>query len=128
MVEDPRQKPTFMVRVVGAPGVGKTALVEALIDFPHATDDDLARLEFVDADAVPGPRRCDATLWVVRGAPDEDAKTRAAALGAPPQSLFVAVHARDVDREHDDEVREAWGHILDAERVYLTAAPQTGSI
>jgi hypothetical protein len=121
MTSDPRQLPSFVVRLEGDPGVGKTTLAAALADFPHATDDDLARLEFVeDAGA-----RADATVWVVRGAPDE-ARGRAEAVRASA-SLLVAVHARDLDRAFDDAVREAWGLLVGPERVYLTSTPASGS-
>jgi hypothetical protein len=64
----------------------------------------------------------DAALWVVRGRPSEAAMRRLAELGTPANKALVAVHARDLEPETDDEVRAAWGKVLDPARVHLTSA------
>jgi len=118
-MDDPRAKPAFTVKVVGDARVGRSALAAALLDFPLATDDEVARIVVVDDDAK---RTLDAVVWVVRGAPGEDAAARVEALRAEAKSVYVAVHARD-EADGDDEVRDAWGKIVEPSRVYLTATP-----
>lgn len=131
MIADPRAKPAFGVRVVGDAGVGRSALATALLDFPLATDDDLARIAVFDGD-VPDDakaRGLDAVVWVARGAPPDDARARVDALAAEAKHVFVAVHARDLDHDdaRDDALREAWCGVLDPSRVYLTATPAEGT-
>jgi len=99
------------VRLVGAPGVGKSALAAALYEMPLASDEELLRLSFTKEDVT-----SDATVFVVRGDPAEN---------RPPDGAFVAVHARDLvhDADADERVRDAWSKIVAPERVYLTQTP-----
>ncbi len=130
-VADPRSTPAFTVSVIGDAGAGQTALATALLDFPLATDDDLARLAVFDGDAPPdaAKRGLDAIVWIVRGEPDDASSARVEELRAKAKSLFVAVHARDVvnDDTRDDAARAAWEKLLDPSRVYLTATPVDGT-
>lgn len=111
------EPPAFVVRLTGAPGVGKSALAAALLEMPMATDDELTRLAFVEDD-VP----CDARIVVVRGAPAEG-------LVLEPDTL-VAVHARDLghDANDDEAMRDAWSRLASPERVHLTQTPPDGSV
>jgi hypothetical protein len=138
-VPDPRKKSTFVVRIAGEAGVGKTSLARALLDFPMATDEEVARLEIVDADAP--ERDVDAVVLVVRGPPDDAARARMAALQAKTKDVFIAVHARDVARglsarsperkrgvqkrieKEEEKLHEAWGELVPPPRVHLTATP-----
>ena len=136
MLEDPRGAPAFTVKVVSDAAVvhaGRTSLAQALLDFPVATDDDLARLVVYD-DEEPPPdvraRGLDAIVYLVRGAPGESAKARIAELGAEAKVVLVAVHARDLathDEAGDEALLDAWAMITDAANVYLTSTPAEGS-
>lgn len=115
-------KPALTVRVVGAPGAGKSALVLALLEMPLATDAELARISILEGEGM-----ADAVVLAVRGAPTEAERTDVERLSKDAAALFVAVHARDLASD-DDEVREAWGALAGAHCVYLTATPPTGSM
>ena len=165
-IADPRSQAVFTVKVVGDARVGKTSLAAALLDFPAAKDEDLARIQVLDdvdpeagpdvastsPDAVPAakvenepsPSRAstphlDALVVVVRGEPTEASRAHIAELSKTAKALFVAVHARDVEREiaakakgrartkklhaEEDRIHDAWGEIANPARVYLTATP-----
>jgi hypothetical protein len=119
-LDDPRRAAAFVVRVSGEAGVGKTALITSLLDFPVATDEEVARLQLLDAGEEPD-LPTDVALLVVRGSPTDATKQRIAELARTAKTVLVAVHARDPEPEKDDEVRAAWGEALDPARVYLTA-------
>ena len=119
-LDDPRRSAAFVVRLSGEAGVGKTALVTSLLDFPVATDDEVARLQLLESDEEP-QLATDIALLVVRGPPTESAKGRVAELSKGAGRVLVAVQGRDLDAEKDDEVRTAWGEVLDPARVYLTS-------
>lgn len=108
--------PVFTVRLVGAPEIGKTALATALMEMPVATDEELARLAFVEDD-VPS----DAWIYVARGMPTADDEKALADLKSKNAPLFVAVHARDLAKDKDDDIDAAWTKLH--ERVFLTATP-----
>ncbi len=119
-LDDPTKAAAFVVRLVGEPAVGKSALAASLQDFPMATDDEVARLVFLDAEEEPA-RAADLTLLVVRGAPAKGIEARLEALGKASKHVLVAVHARDLEAEKDDVVREAWAARHDPTRVHLTS-------
>ena len=147
MLEDPRRTPAFTVKVVSdahhatdaqdatAVRAGRTSLAQALLDFPVATDDDLARLVVYDDEEPPDDVRArglDAVVYVVRGAPGERAKERVAELAASARAktVLVAVHARDLashDERGDEALLEAWATIVSPSNVYLTSTPTEGS-
>jgi hypothetical protein len=121
-MSDPRAPPTFVVRVTGDPGAGASSLATALLDFPYATDDEVARLRVLDAGEEPEAKP-DVALFVVRGLPGPGARERLAELASTAKSVLVAVHARDLDPASDDSVRAAWGALLEPSRVALTSTP-----
>jgi uncharacterized protein (DUF697 family) len=129
---DPTAKATFVVRLVGESGVGKSALVAALMDVPIATDDELARLRFEEGGQAEDV--ADAVVAVVRGLPDpvsRDALSGAVAAAresrgeaqAKPPALFVAVHACDLSETPEPLLRESWAKVAPEARVYLTSTP-----
>jgi hypothetical protein len=121
-VADPRAKPVFAVKLVGDAHVGRSALAEALMDFPIATDEDIARLAVVEGDTEMSA--LDAIVWVVRGEPDDGARASVDALRAQAKAVYVAVHARDAaDAKKDDDAHAAWAALVGPEHVYLTATP-----
>jgi hypothetical protein len=132
-VPDPRKKAAFAVRVEGAAGAGKTSLARALLDFPMATDEEIARVEILDEGAGDGTggggggaaatREADAVVLVVRGGPDGAAREQLLALGAKTKEVFIAVHACDLVRGEEDTLHEAWSALAPPARVHLTATP-----
>jgi hypothetical protein len=108
--------PVFRVRLIGNEGVGKTSLAAALMEMPVATDAELARIAFVEED-VPS----DAFIYVARGMPSEDDAKAITELKAKSLPLFVAVHARDLSKDKDDDIDAAW--TKHHEMVFLTATP-----
>ena len=52
-LDDLRRAPAFVVRLSGEAGVGKTALLTSLLDFPVATDEEVARLKLLEGDEEP---------------------------------------------------------------------------
>jgi hypothetical protein len=122
-MKDPRTAPTFVVRVTGDAGVGASSLAAALLDFPHATDDEVARLKVLDVGEEPAVA-ADAALLVARGMPSQDAPARIAELATSAKVVLVAVHARDLDvagESGDEALRAAWGERIDPSRVALTS-------
>jgi hypothetical protein len=113
--------------MLGDVAVGKTALATALLQMPLATDEELARITVVDG-TTEGPVSIDATVLVVRGLPTDDGRGRVKALQRDGHPVFVAVHARDVERsaEGDEALREAWSALVPERRVHLTATPPAG--
>lgn len=129
MSSDPRALPEFVVALHGAPGVGRSSLRRAVLDLPAVTEADLARLDVVDvADALQdggaAPASPGVCLLVTRSAPGAAAGEVMAALGSG--EILVAVHARDLDPDGDDAVREAWAAVVGPDRVHLTATPEDG--
>jgi hypothetical protein len=121
-VIDPRAKPEFTVSVHGAGGVGKTSLARALVDFPLASDGELARFNVLDPPAAIGR----VAILVVRGDPTEEARTVLADLFARGVSVLIAAHARDLDPRDDDGVRSPWADVIDPTKVFVTATPEDG--
>lgn len=119
-LDDPRRTAAFVVRVSGAPGVGKTSLVTSLLDFAVATDEEVARLQVLEPGEEP-QLATDAALLVVRGAPGEGSKELVAEAGKDAKTTLVAVHARDLEPDADDEVRAGWSAVVDPSRLYLTS-------
>jgi uncharacterized protein len=109
--------PVFTVRLLGAAGVGKSALATALMEMPVATDEELARLAF--SEDTDGP--ADAWIYVARGLPSDVDIAALEDLKKKDAPLFVAVHARDLAKDKDDDVDLAWTKLH--ERVFLTATP-----
>jgi hypothetical protein len=105
--------PAFRVRVsADAPeGAARAAaLVEALLDFPFATDDDLARLTVTCASTGPSRAdepRADAYVFAVAGAPDT-VKTAALAALPPDGAIFVAFDAGDAPVDEREALEAAW--------------------
>jgi hypothetical protein len=120
---NPEERPTFVVRMVGAPGSGKTSLTQALLEMPVATDEELARLSFVEEAGA----KADAVVLCTRADPTPEELEAAKSAGP---LLFVAVHARDLahDADADEVARKAWGEVTDPQRVYLTATPEGGTV
>ena len=113
-------RPAFVVRVVGGgPGVA-TSLTTALLDFPVATDDEVARLK------VPGPdeeaeRAADAVVLVVSEAPTVDLRARLTEIAGAGPAALVAIHAPGVEGEAAEALRAAWAGELDPSRVRWTS-------
>jgi len=119
---DPRALPVFTVALHGARGAGRSSLRRALLDMPAASASDLARLDLSLAEeAPPAPG---AALLVVRGMPSEEHEETLDTLSAAHPHLLLAVHARDLDPDADDAVREAWSALVPPDHVHLTAAPE----
>jgi hypothetical protein len=123
-LDDPTVTPTFVVRILGEAGVGKSALAAALLNHPIATDEELARLRIEDDSDESGD--IDAAVLVVRGAPSAESRGHVAKALAKAKTLLVAVHARDRDRDSDAAVRGAWEPLVDSSGVHLTATPSDG--
>jgi hypothetical protein len=121
-MKDPRVAPVFVVRVTGDAGAGASTVAASLLDFPIATDEEVARLKIVDGAEEPEVA-ADAVVLVVRGPPEPASRARIEALSATAKTMLVAVHARDLDAATDDDVRAAWGELLDPSRVHLTSTP-----
>jgi len=109
--------PVFTVRLVGALGVGKSALATALMEMPVATDAELARLAFIEADLP-----CDAFIYVARELPTEEDAKALSELKTKGLTLFIAAHARDLSKDKDDSIDEAWTQ--HHEMVFLTSTPE----
>ena len=122
---DPTAKPTFLVRILGGAGAGKSALAAALLNHPIATDEELARLQIDDSSGE--AENVDAVVLVVRGPPGAESREEVAKALAAAKTLLVAVHARDVDRAADDSVRDAWERLVPPARIHLTATPKDGA-
>lgn len=119
-LEDPRQAVAFVVRLAGEAGAGKSALAAALLDFPIATDEEVARLQVLD-EGEEADRPADVTLLVVRGMPSDASRRRVGELQDPVAPLLVAVHARDLERASDEPTRDAWGQVVAPTHVHLTS-------
>jgi uncharacterized protein (DUF697 family) len=124
-LDDPTATPTFLVRILGDAGVGKSALAAALLNHPVATDEELARLRIDDGSGATD--EVDAAVLVVRGAPDAESREELAKAAALARTVLVAVHARDLDRESDVAVRDAWEKLVAPSTAHLTATPKDGA-
>ncbi len=125
MTANPRAQPELVVALHGAPGVGRRSLRRALLDLPEVKEANLARLNLVLAGDTPlgGPAPC-VSILVTRGAPGPAGPAALAALG--PGEHLVAVHARDLDPDADESVRDAWSALVGPDHVHLTATPEGG--
>jgi hypothetical protein len=118
---DPRTGATFVVRVVGDPGAGKTSLAQALLDFPLATDEDVARLRVLDGEEDVGTA-ADAFVLVVRGPPTPPDVATARDIASRSPTMLIAVHACD-DGDRGTAALRRWGEAIEGARAILTATP-----
>jgi hypothetical protein len=127
-LEDPRGAATFVVRVVGEAGAGKTSMAQSLLELPLATDEDVARLRVLDGEGDEPGAVADVIVVVVRGEPRAEAVERARAQAARGKSAIVAVHASDLDARAE-ETWAAWQAALEGTAVhaFATATPGGGA-
>jgi hypothetical protein len=114
-------RPTFVVRLEGAPAEVKTALRSALLEVPIATDEELGRIDIVEDD-----RPADAVVFVADAEPNDASRSALDELARAGGPFFVAVRGADVVSVADDDeqgLRAPWGALVDPVRVHVIAVP-----
>jgi hypothetical protein len=122
---DPRAEAVFVARVFASPGTDAAALVAALLDFQFATDDELARLRVLDGEEEPHVAT-DAAVLMVAGPPTADLRERVAQLGAAARTVLVVVAAPPGELAAEDDLRAAWGEVIEPSLVHATTATTRG--
>jgi hypothetical protein len=116
------QPAVLRVRLIGPPGVGKSALGAALLEVPHASDEEIARLQIEEGEPAPAAGLDDVIICVQRGPPARDAALEIERWRPRGARLLLALHAADLPGAHEQDLG-TWTALVGEGAVVSTAAP-----